>query len=147
MQLLLKDAAVGRADGLAVSVDRNRRDDFLVHVDFLEIDVVHIILQVVELNFLDQRVNFSVAVLQRDHVRAVMAGQDLPRIRIDQERLAFLALAVDGSRNLAGFTGAAGSVLAEILTLLHRNFIAYIAHGTPFLNLGNFMSRLKYDIF
>lgn len=134
VQLELEDAAAAHAEAVAVRMDRNQGGDVRIQVDFEEIDVLDIVLEVVELNFLDQRGGLVRAVDQSHHLD-VVPGEDLPGVRVDHDRLRFLALAVNDRRDHSAFAGASGSALPEFFTILHRNFIVDFAHGTPFLIL------------
>ena len=137
MQLELEQSAVVDADAVAVRVKRNRRGDVRIHVDFLEIDVLHVILEVVVLDLFDQRGAFLRAVVQHDHVD-VVSGKNLPGVDVDENRTRLSSLAVNHRRDHTGFARAAGSTLPELFALLHRNFVINLAHGTPFLSFGNF---------
>ena len=98
-------------------MDRNQGGDVRIQVDFEEIDVLDIVLEVVELNFLDQRGGLVRAVDQSHHLD-VVSGEDLPGVRVDHDRLRFLALAVRERRE-AHFPNSLRSCTAiSLLTLL-----------------------------
>jgi hypothetical protein len=113
--------------------------DFRRHIDRLEIDVIDVVFEVVELNFLDN--GGDLFAINGDGVETGFLGvSDLPLFGFQRNRDGFFAAAVNDSRDESGLPETAGRIVAELAPRLSRDHILCFAHGFPFaFILENFL--------
>ena len=86
VQRLVEHAAAGDAGGDAAQFDRHGDDDALVGRDAAEIDVQHVLAEVVPLHFLDDAASGAAVGLEIDDAGAVADGLDEVVVRQGERR-------------------------------------------------------------